>query len=66
MNLENKPKSEEFEAKKEMFHQIQMNQDSKLEEAQSSLFNRLDDDEKADAFRWSVIYKQLLLGDQPD
>ena len=49
-----------FEKKEEEFIEIQLAEDSRIDNAQHALFERLDDDSKTDAFRWSHIYKNLF------
>ena len=39
---------------------IQQNEETRFEDAQASLFRRLDNDTRLAVFRWSYIYKELL------
>ena len=53
---------EKFQEKEELFGIIQQNEDSKLEQAQESLFRRLDEDTRIEIVRWVVISKELFGG----
>jgi hypothetical protein len=46
--------------KEELFRMIQQNEETRFEDAQASLFRRLDNDTRLAVFRWSCIYKELL------
>ena len=53
---------EKLQEKEELFSIIQQNEDSKLEQAQESLFRRLDEDTRIEIVRWVVISKELFGG----
>ncbi len=53
---------EKLQEKEELFGIIQQNEDSKLEQAQESLFRRLDEDTRIEIVRWVVISKELFGG----
>ena len=64
-NLKNNNKDnpdEKLQEKEELFGIIQQNEDSKLEQAQESLFRRLDEDTRIEIVRWVVISKELFGG----
>ena len=51
---------EKLQEKEELFGIIQQNEDSKLEQAQESLFRRLDEDTRIEIVRWVRISKELF------
>ena len=53
---------EKLQEKEELFGIIQQNEDSKLEQAQESLFRRLDEDTRIEIVRWVMISKELFGG----
>lgn len=53
---------EKLQEKEELFGIIQQNEDSKLEQAQESLFRRLDEDARIEIVRWVRISKELFGG----
>ncbi|MDC0063659.1 hypothetical protein OAJ67_01520 [Candidatus Nitrosopelagicus sp.] len=52
----------DLEKKEEQFVEIQSIEEARIGQAQHALFDRLDDDSKAEAYRWSHMYNQLLGG----
>ena len=73
MNTKNKPNDKsktkkrleskkEFEKREERFVEIQSIEEARIGQAQHALFDRLDDDSKAEPYRWSHMYNQLLGG----
>ena len=55
-----KTKDKETLHKEELFTMIQQNEETRFDDAQASLFRRLDNDSRLDVYRWSFIYNQLL------
>ena len=52
----------DLKKKEERFIEIQSIEEARIGQAQHALFDRLDDDSKAEAYRWSHMYNQLLGG----
>ena len=52
----------DLEKKEQQFVEIQSIEEARIGQAQHALFDRLDDDSKAEAYRWSHMYNQLLGG----